>query len=674
MLVIPKPPEILTETFPETVMTTLLQIHEPGETPALHEGEHDLAVGIDLGTTNSAVAISHDGRPEILPGEDGSFLVPSVAAYSEDTKALPMVGELARQALLEEPESVVSSIKRLMGRKAEDIKSLAGTLPFEPAVGQDGDEEGGMVRLKVRGRTLTPVEISADILRALKMRAETTLDHAVDRAVVTVPAYFDDAARTATRDAARLAGLEVLRLVNEPTAAALAYGLDKNAEGVFAVYDLGGGTFDVSLLRMEKGIFQVLATGGDAALGGDDFDHAIAEYFLAQRTEGNSSHALTRTEVKTALMSARLAKECLSSAPDGEWVIDTDGATTHHRLDRETYESLIVSFVERTTDICRHVIEDAGLAPEDVSGVVLVGGSTRVPLVRARVAELFGREPLADIDPDTVVALGAAIQAEALTIGSDSLLLDVTPLSLGIETMGKITEKVISRNTPIPVSKTQEFTTYQDGQTAMIIHVVQGEREMVSQNRSLARFELHGIPPMTAGAARVLVTFIIDADGLLTVSAREQTTGLEQHVEVKPSYGIREEDMARMLRESMEHAKSDMSERLLAEAQVDGERMLVALGAAFSADGDLCAEAERDHINRVVTHLRDAIAGADRDTIYARIAELDKVSCAFAERRMDRGIRKALEGKQVSELTEDDLSSGAGAGEDKKGDDIATAR
>ncbi len=655
-------------------MTTLLQIHEPGETPVLHEGAQNLAMGIDLGTTNSVVAISHDGQPEVLLGEDGSLLVPSMVAYGEDTRAFPLVGESARQALLGEPESVVSSVKRLMGRGAEDIKSLAGTLPFELAAGEDGDNDGGMVRLKVRGRTLTPVEVSADILRALKIRAETALDRSVERAVVTVPAYFDDAARTATRDAARLAGLEVLRLVNEPTAAAMAYGLDKGAEGVFAVYDLGGGTFDVSLLRMENGVFQVLATGGDAALGGDDFDHAIAEHFLAQRTKESAPHTLTSDEAKTALMSARLAKECLSTADNGEWMIDAGGVTSRHRLDRETYQFLIAPFVDRTTDICRHVLEDAGLKPEDVCGVVLVGGSTRVPLVRQRVAELFVREPLADIDPDAVVALGAALQAEALTVGSDSLLLDVTPLSLGIETMGAITEKVISRNTPIPVSKAQEFTTYQDGQTAMMIHVVQGEREMVDQNRSLARFELHGIPPMTAGAARILVTFTIDADGLLTVSAREQTTGLEQNVEVKPSYGIGEDDMARMLRDSMEHAKSDMTMRLLAESRVDGERVLAALGAALSADGDLCGETERDHINQAVSRLREAIAGDDRDLIHARITELDEASRPFAERRMDRGIRKALEGKRVAELTAGDSSSPSGEEKNKNSDDVAAAR
>ncbi len=467
----------------------LLQIHEPGETPLPHEGERGLAVGIDLGTTNTVVAIARDGAAEVLRDDKGRALLPSVVAYGESI----VVGHEARGALLDRPEIVVSSVKRLMGRGAGDLKALAGVLPYEIAP----TAEGGMVRLSVGGRILSPVAISADILRAAKARAEAALGAAVDRAVITVPAYFDDAARTATRDAARLAGLEVLRLVNEPTAAALAYGLDKAAEGLWAVYDLGGGTFDFSLLRLEKGVFQVLATGGDAALGGDDFDHLVAERFIAERGEAVDANA-----AKLALATARVAKECLSQHERWDGALDLAGRTTRHALDRAAFEAMIETSVDRTLAICRRVLDDGRIAVADLAGCVLVGGSTRVKLVRRRLAEFLGRAPLGDIDPDEVVAAGAALQAEALTRGAGTLLLDVTPLSLGLETMGGIVERVIDRNTPIPVAKAQEFTTYQDGQTAMAIHVVQGEREMVGQCRSLARFVLDGIPPMTAGAAR----------------------------------------------------------------------------------------------------------------------------------------------------------------------------
>ena len=624
----------------------LMQIQEPGNAPLPQREDEAPAIGIDLGTTNSVVAVSTGGKTEVLRDEDGEALLPSVVAYAADGSAI--VGAAARMLVLNNPECVVGSIKRLMGRGAGEAAGVAGALPFE-AGGETGGE-AGMVHLNVAGHRLTPVQISGDILKALKARAENNLGHRVERAVITVPAHFDDAARQATKDAARLAGLLVLRLINEPTAAALAYGLDKEVEGLYAVYDFGGGTFDISILRMDKGVFQVLATGGDSGLGGDDFDHEVAQRFLDERSRNHDLDAASPGDAKVALMTARQAKEDLSPAEDGKWELDLNGALSVHQMDRATFEGLIAPYVERSAVICRSVIADAGVTAEQIKGVVLVGGSTRVPLVRRRVAEIFGSEPLADIDPDEVVAVGAALQAETLTAGSGTLLLDVTALSLGIETMGGLVEKIISRNTPIPVAKAQEFTTYQDGQTGMSIQVVQGEREMADQCRSLARFELAGFPALTAGAARILVTFAVDADGLLTVKATEATTGIEAHVGVKPSYGLTDEEMTEMLYDSMKHAEEDMTRRLLAEARVEAGRTVKAVESALAVDRGLLNEAETAEIEMVKAEVEKVIGGEDRDAINAAVETLDKATQSFAEKRMDRSIGDALKGVEVDRL------------------------
>jgi molecular chaperone HscA len=623
----------------------LLDIYEPGETPLPHADERGAAIGIDLGTTNSVVAISRAGTPEVIRDASGRALVPSVVAYRDDAE--PLVGDEAVAQLASNPTSTVFSVKRLMGRGLADLQGVAGTLPYAVV---PGSGEGNMVRLQVGDRDLSPVEISAEVLRACRARAEASLAQDVTRAVITVPAYFDDAARTATRDAARIAGLEVLRLVNEPTAAALAYGLDHAAEGLYAVYDLGGGTFDFSLLRLEKGVFQVLATGGDTALGGDDFDRLLAELALAQRKAQGLPVTLDASDAKLILADARNIKEGLSENAAVDWQMTVDGVASQHRVMREEFVAAIAPLIARTTEIARNVLSDARIEAEAVKGVVLVGGSTRVPSVREAVADFFGKPPLTDIDPDEVVALGAALQAEALTVGSDTLLLDVTPLSLGIETMGGLVEKIIPRNTPIPVALAQEFTTYQDGQTAMAVHVVQGERELVADNRSLARFELHGIPPMTAGAARITVTFAVDADGLLSVAAAEKTTGISQRVEVRPSYGLDENTMARMLRESLDHAADDMEQRLLVEARVEARRAVSALQAALIADADLLDPAEKAEIEDAKAVVEKAIDGADRDAINAAVEALDSQTQIFAERRMDRGINRALTGMDVEKL------------------------
>ncbi|MBG6562274.1 Fe-S protein assembly chaperone HscA [Pseudomonas aeruginosa] len=617
----------------------LLQIAEPGQSPKPHERR--LAVGIDLGTTNSLVAAVRSGVAEPLPDAQGRLILPSAVRYHAERAE---VGESARAAAAEDPFNTVISVKRLMGRGLEDVKQLGEQLPYRFRQG-----ESHMPFIETVQGLKSPVEVSADILRELRQRAETTLGGELVGAVITVPAYFDDAQRQATKDAARLAGLNVLRLLNEPTAAAVAYGLDKGAEGLVAIYDLGGGTFDISILRLTRGVFEVLATGGDTALGGDDFDHAIAGWVIEQ---AGLSADLDPGSQRQLLQIACAAKERLTAAASvrgayGDW---------SGELSRATLDELIEPFVARSLKSCRRAVRDSGVDLEEIRSVVMVGGSTRVPRVRTAVGELFGCEPLTDIDPDQVVAIGAAIQADALAgnkRGEELLLLDVIPLSLGLETMGGLMEKVIPRNTTIPVARAQEFTTYKDGQTAMMIHVLQGERELVKDCRSLARFELRGIPPMVAGAAKIRVTFQVDADGLLGVSARELSSGVEASIQVKPSYGLTDGEIARMLKDSFDYAGDDKAARALREQQVEAQRLLEAVQSALDVDGErLLDEEERLAIAAQMDTLRELAGGSDTAAIENQIKRLSQVTDAFAARRMDATVKAALSGRRLNEIEE----------------------
>lgn len=617
----------------------LLQIAEPGLSPKPHQRR--LAVGIDLGTTNSLVAAVRSGVAEPLPDAQGDVIVPSAVRYHADRVE---VGRTARDTALEDPLNTILSVKRLMGRGLEDVKHLGEHLPYRFVAG-----ESHMPFIETVQGVRSPVEVSAEILRALRQRAESSLGGELVGAVITVPAYFDDAQRQATKDAARLAGLNVLRLLNEPTAAAVAYGLDKQAQGVVAIYDLGGGTFDVSILRLTRGVFEVLATGGDSALGGDDFDHAIAGWIVEQ---AGLSADLDAGAQRNLLQVACAAKEALTTADQVE--VAYRGWTSS--LTRAHFESLIEPMVARSLKACRRAVRDAGIEVEDVEAVVMVGGSTRVPRVREAVGGLFGREPLTDIDPDQVVAIGAAIQADILAgnkRGEELLLLDVIPLSLGLETMGGLMEKVIPRNTTIPVARAQDFTTYRDGQTAMMIHVLQGERELVKDCRSLARFELRGIPPMVAGAAKIRVTFQVDADGLLGVTARELGSGVEASIQVKPSYGLTDGEIARMLQDSFQYANDDKQARVLREQQVEARRLIEAVEAAVQADGDTLLDAdERDAIAYQLDQLRELLEGSDGVAIEQQTKRLVQVTDAFAARRMDASVKAALAGRRLNEIEE----------------------